>query len=144
MFTLSAFSPDSRPKLVEPAATARNQGKAAKGNEAREPTSLPYPLFVRGLLGFLHDYRCNDVRATISGCATALSLSKCSNGKSTIALLGREELFDENSRVVRILFRKEVATLHGLPLRVRSPLPPNTERTSISCIERVEGTTLGP
>jgi Transposase DDE domain group 1 len=37
-----------------------------------------------------------------------------------------EELFDENRRVVRVLFRKEVAALHGLSLRVRSPLPPNS------------------
>jgi len=55
-----------------------------------------------------------------------------------------EELLDENCGVVRILFREEVATLHRLALRVRSPLPPNAQWTAILCIESVERATLGP
>jgi hypothetical protein len=55
-----------------------------------------------------------------------------------------EELLDEKRGFVRVLLREEVATLHRLSLRVRSPLPPNTERTSILCIESVERTSHGP
>ena len=55
-----------------------------------------------------------------------------------------EELLDENCGVVRVLFREEVATFHRLSLRVRSPLPPNAQRTAVFCIESVERTTLGP
>ena len=55
-----------------------------------------------------------------------------------------EELLDQNCGVVRILFREEVATLHRLPLRVRSPLPPYAQWTAILCIESVERSTLGP
>ena len=58
--------------------------------------------------------------------------------------LQRKELFDENGGVVRILFREEVAALHCLSLRVRSPLPPNAQRTAVFCIESVERTALGP
>lgn len=49
-----------------------------------------------------------------------------------------------NCGVVRILFREEVATLHRLPLRVRSPLPPNAQWTAIVSIESVERATLSP
>jgi len=55
-----------------------------------------------------------------------------------------EELLDQNCGVVRILFREEVATLHRLALRMRSPLPPYGQWTAILCIESVERTTLGP
>ena len=55
-----------------------------------------------------------------------------------------EELLDQNCRVVRILFREEVATLHRLALRVRSPLPPNAQWTAFFCIQSVERATLGP
>jgi len=55
-----------------------------------------------------------------------------------------QELLDENCGVVRILFREEVATLHRLALRVRSPLPPNAQRTAVLCIESIERATLGP
>jgi hypothetical protein len=55
-----------------------------------------------------------------------------------------EEPLDENCGVVRILFREEVATLHRLPLRVRSPMPPNAQWTAIFCIESVERAMLGP
>lgn len=54
-----------------------------------------------------------------------------------------DELLDENCGVVRILFREEVATLHRLAMRVRSPLPPNAQWTAILCIESVERATLG-
>src|SRR5208282_6215767 len=56
----------------------------------------------------------------------------------------REELFDENGSVIRILLREKVAALHRLSLRPRSPLPPNAERTTVFCIERVEWTALSP
>src|ERR1700739_2188941 len=59
-------------------------------------------------------------------------------------LFGREELLEGNHRVVRIFFREEVATLYRLPLRLRSPLPPNAERTAVLCIVGVEPTTLRP
>lgn len=36
-----------------------------------------------------------------------------------------EELPDQDGRIAGILFREEVATLYRLPLRSRSPLPPN-------------------
>lgn len=58
--------------------------------------------------------------------------------------LQRKKLFDENSSVVRILFWEKVAALHWLALRLRRPLPPNAERTTVFCIESVERTALGP
>src|SRR5271155_4532066 len=54
---------------------------------------------------------------------------------SAIDGLCREKLFDENSGVVRILFREKVAALHWLSLRPQRPLPPNAERTTVLCIE---------
>lgn len=45
--------------------------------------------------------------------------------RGVISGLRREKLLDESSGVVRVLFREEVATFHGLPLGTRSPLPPN-------------------
>src|SRR6266478_4513371 len=68
----------------------------------------------------------------------------CFSRPSAIDGLYREELFDENGGVIRILFRKKAAALHSLPLRPRSPLPPNAERTTFFCIESIEGATLGP
>jgi len=58
--------------------------------------------------------------------------------------LGGDELPDENCGVVGILFRKEVATLHRLPVRLWSPLPPNSKWTAVFFIESVERATLGP
>jgi hypothetical protein len=52
------------------------------------------------------------------------------DGWYSVTLSGREEPLDENRRVVRVLFREEVATLYRLPLHVGSPLPPNAERTA--------------
>ena len=46
----------------------------------------------------------------------------CFSQSSAIDGLYREELFDENGGVVRILFRKKVAALHSLSSRPRSPL----------------------
>ncbi len=68
----------------------------------------------------------------------------CFSRPSAIDGLYREELFDENGGVVRILFRKKSAALHSLPLGPRGPLPPNAERTTFFCIESIEGATLGP
>ena len=51
--------------------------------------------------------------------------------RSTMDSSRREELLDENSRVVRVLFGEEVTTLHRLSLRTRSPLAPNAHRPSI-------------
>src|SRR6201982_2715999 len=57
---------------------------------------------------------------------------------------GRDEMLAQNSRLVRVLFREEVATLYRLPLHLRSPLPPNAERTALFCIVSVKPTTLRP
>src|SRR5271170_6205265 len=56
----------------------------------------------------------------------------------------RKELLDENCGVVRILFRKEVAALHRLSARVRSPLPPDAERPGVFRVKSIERTALGP
>src|SRR5258707_7627615 len=48
----------------------------------------------------------------------------CFSRPSAIDGLYREELFYDNSSVVRILFREKVAALHRPALRPRSPLPP--------------------
>ena len=61
-----------------------------------------------------------------------------------VAGLRREELLDESSGVVRVLFREEVAAFHRLSVCARSPLPPNAQRTAVFCVESVERTTLGP
>jgi hypothetical protein len=45
-------------------------------------------------------------------------------------------LLDQRRRVVGVLFRKEVATLHHLPLHARCPLAPDTERTAVPLIYR--------
>ena len=58
--------------------------------------------------------------------------------------LRRKKSLDEGYGLVRVFFREEVATLHRLTLRLRSPLPPNSQRSSVFCIESVERTTLGP
>jgi hypothetical protein len=72
------------------------------------------------------------------------SVSKCAApGKSAIDLR-RKGSVDESGGVVRIFFWEKVPALHCSPLRVRSPLPPNAERTIVFCIERVEWATLGP
>src|SRR4029077_1413037 len=55
--------------------------------------------------------------------------------RSPIDGLCREELLDDNSGVVRILFREKVAALHWLSLRPRRPLPPNAGRTAVFGIE---------
>src|SRR5258706_15715727 len=68
----------------------------------------------------------------------------CFSRPSAIDSLYREELFYENTSIVKILFRKKVAALHRPALRPRSPLPPNAERTTFFCIENIEGATLGP
>src|SRR5271156_846345 len=68
----------------------------------------------------------------------------CSNRKLATVLSSSNELIDENSSVIGILFREKVAAFHRLPVRVRSPLPPNAERTAVFCIERVERTVLSP
>src|SRR5215469_8145922 len=68
----------------------------------------------------------------------------CSSRPSGIGGLRSEELFDEDSRVVRVLFGKKVATLHCLPSRARSPLAPNTQRATVFRIESVERAVLGP
>ena len=79
------------------------------------------------------------------GCQSNDVLARCeAPGLLLMSGLCGEELLDENCGVVRILFREEVATRHRLPLRVRSPLPPNAQWTAFFCIESVERATLGP
>src|ERR1700723_1231599 len=55
-----------------------------------------------------------------------------------------KELLDESCRIVRILFREEVAAFHRLALRARSPLPPDSERAPVSCVKGVERATFRP
>jgi hypothetical protein len=67
----------------------------------------------------------------------------CSTSASVVGS-GRKELLDSDKSALRILFGKEVTTFHCMPLRLRSPLPPNAERTAIFCIDSVERPSLGP
>ncbi len=69
---------------------------------------------------------------------------KCLHHLSGAEVLSGKEPLDNSCRVFRVFFREEVTAFHCLSMHVRSPLPPNAERTPVFCIERVERATLGP
>ena len=54
------------------------------------------------------------------------------------------ELLYQRRGVAGVLFGEEVAAFHRLPLRTRSPLPPNPKRPAVLRVESVERPALGP
>jgi hypothetical protein len=70
--------------------------------------------------------------------------SHSSNHPSLIGSLCREKLFDDKGSLVGVLLREKVAAFHRLSVRVRSPLPPNSQGASVLSVESVKRATLGP
>jgi hypothetical protein len=71
-------------------------------------------------------------------------MSACVSPPEFLARKSRNELLDLHCCFVRILFWEKVPAFHRLSASVRSPSPPDAQRTAVFCVKSIKGTTLGP